>query len=128
MKKNGFTLIELLAVVVILSVVMTIAVVSVRGIIENTKKTYYQDLEKTTIDALITYFSDNRGKLPKVTGEKTSIDLADLVTEKYLEQLVDEKEKACRGTGYVRRIGTGKYDYHVCISCPSLSENVGDGC
>ena len=54
-KKNGFTLIELLAVIVVLSIVITIATTSTLSILGKVKEQTARDMEKSLQDAAISY-------------------------------------------------------------------------
>lgn len=54
-KKNGFTLVEILAVIVILSILMTVAGVSVFQVLEDQKKKLLEEQIKSLADTSITY-------------------------------------------------------------------------
>ena len=60
LNNKGFTLIELLAVIVILSILMSIMVPSVGNIIQKNKEDNYQSLKDSIISAAKIYISDNR--------------------------------------------------------------------
>ena len=45
-RKRGFTLVEVIAVIVILSIILTIAVPSVINVIRKAKSSYYENQEK----------------------------------------------------------------------------------
>ena len=57
---KGFTLIEVLAVIVILALLMAIMVPSVNSILEKNKKSSYEDLKKSILQAAKMYMSDHR--------------------------------------------------------------------
>ena len=59
LNNKGFTLIELLAVIVILSILMSIMVPSVGNIIQKNKEDNYQSLKDSIISAAKIYISDN---------------------------------------------------------------------
>lgn len=128
MKENGFTLIELLAVLVILSILITITTVGFSSYVSGANNTYYKNLENTTRDAVMDFFADNRNYYPKQVGGVREIDIDDLVRGKYLEEVVDAKGKKCRATAKVEKKGANDYDYKLCIICPSHDKNIGDGC
>jgi len=128
MKKNGFTLIELLATLVILSIVITVSVIGFNTYIANTSQTYYKNLENTTRDAVIDFFADNRNFLPKQVGATRELDIQELINKNYLEQIVDTKKKKCTGKAIVLKKEANQYDYKICITCPSRTDQVGDGC
>ncbi len=50
--KKGFTLVELLAVIVILALIMGIAVVSISGVLESTRKSTYRETALTIINGV----------------------------------------------------------------------------
>ncbi len=54
-KKNGFTLVEILAVIVILSILMSVAGVSVFQVLEDQKQKLLEDQIKSLADTAITY-------------------------------------------------------------------------
>ena len=60
LNNKGFTLIEILAVVIILSIIITIMVPSSNYLIERNKEDNYKQLEKSIINATKVYLSDNR--------------------------------------------------------------------
>lgn len=60
LNNKGFTLIELLAVIVILSILMSIMVPSVGNIIQKNKEDNYQILKDSIISAAKIYISNNR--------------------------------------------------------------------
>ena len=60
LNNKGFTLIELLAVIVILSILMSIMVPSVGNIMKKNKEDNYQNLKDSIISAAKIYISDNR--------------------------------------------------------------------
>jgi len=128
MKKNGFTLVELLTVLVILSILMMITIVGFTSYINRANQTYYKDLEETTKEAAMDFFSDHRNYYPKQAGDKREINIQDLISNKYLEQVVDDKKLPCSGKVTVQKLGNNKYDYKVCLKCPSSSKDIGDGC
>lgn len=123
MKKNAFTLIELLAVIVILGAIMLIAVPSFQKYVFKTEDTYYKNLEKTLETAAIDYVSDHRNLLPNNVGSVISIQKEDLINGKYIEDIVDTKEKSCEAQALVQMLEKGKYEYIACINCENYVTN-----
>lgn len=60
LNKKGFTLVEVLAVIIILSIIMLILIPSVNHLIKENKRTNYETLKSTIINAAKTYASDYR--------------------------------------------------------------------
>ena len=64
-KEKGFSLVELLAVVVILGLLSTIAIIGVNAIIKNAEKQHYETQKNTLKMAAQSYAQANRNVLPK---------------------------------------------------------------
>ena len=96
LNNKGFSLIEILAVVVIVAVVSTIGIVSVRRLIDNSKRHFYDTQEKQIVLAAQAYANDNKNILPKDIGGITRIKLQDLIDNNYIkEDIVDEQGNLC---------------------------------
>ncbi len=129
MNKKGFTLIELLAILVILSILMTMTVVGFRSFIVKGNNTYYDDLEKNVKTAVIDYYDDHRNLYPKRVGNSNSLENIHilLVSEKYMEKIVDAKGISCtKGKAIVIKKGANQYEYKICLRCPSYDKVIGD--
>ena len=98
MNQKGFTLIEILAAITILGILMSIAIVGINGVLDNAKKQYYVSAVKEMKLAGQSYFQDNRNKLPKAIGRKSTVSLQELYNAKYIEQIVDYKKVPCSAT------------------------------
>ncbi len=70
--QRGFTLVELLVVVAILGILATVAVQNITGHIDKTNVTAAQTNVRTIDDAITTYATSHKGKLPN--------DLKDLIS------------------------------------------------
>ena len=55
--KKGFTLIELLAVIVILALIMSIAIISMNGVMQNSKYSIFKESAMTIIDGVRQHLS-----------------------------------------------------------------------
>lgn len=84
MKNNGFTLIELLAVLVILSVIMTIIFPAVTNILKQGKETVQSVQIDTILDSTYDYTLKNTNLLPEY-GSATYITLNELKRERLID-------------------------------------------
>ncbi len=127
MKKNkGFTLIELLAVIVILGILMTLAVVSYSSYLRSTRQSTYENFEGNLKTAAENYLIVNLDKVP-VEGGSIKITATELINDHYLDDLEDpvNEAKTCNANSYVRvvRNTVGEdhlnydLDYEVCLKC-----------
>lgn len=82
--ERGLTLVELLAVIVILAIIAIIAFVFIGGIIENSKKDAHVSNAQQIIAA---------AKLYESTGGELPVSVGDLVSENYLEPILDPWDK-----------------------------------
>ena len=119
MNNKGFTLVELLAVVAILGLLTTLAVVAYSQYIQKAKDRGFDLLAKSAANAAEEYNMDHIGI--------TTISLEDLVKEDYLENKKDpnEKDKECDGsvkiTHVINEKGLDTYYYEVTLICNTQS-------
>mgnify|MGYP002535800599 CR=1 FL=1 len=66
-KHAGFTLVELLAVIVILAILSSLAIVSYNKIVEKSKKAYYKTEEEMLNNAGKEFFNDNNIAVVDIT-------------------------------------------------------------
>ncbi|MDD6224621.1 MAG: type II secretion system protein [bacterium] len=128
MSRKGFTLMELLAVIVILSIVLTLAISGVGQYIGRGKKSYYQGLESTILAAGRDYFLDYRSLLPREIGNTSVVTSNELILNKYLNKIVDEDKKECNAEIIAEKIGKQEYHYHVCLQCNERYVSAEESC
>ncbi len=117
MRKNGFTLVELLVSIALVALLGGIAVVSYQTFFSSSEETYYKTIESNIMLAASDYFSDHREELPVGDGHSNVL-IKDLVSARYIDQIVDSKGQSCNdGVVYAYR-EDNKYKYEVCLySC-----------
>ena len=117
---NGFTFIELLGTIVILGILSTIAVVGVGNVLNSGHDKYYNKQLKQLELAGQEYFTDHKESLPTVNNASNIVYLNELISENYINKIVDYKKKVCSTTDSyvtVKRISSSKYQYSGYLSC-----------
>ena len=101
MNRKGYTLVEVLAVIMILGILMTLAVMGVSKYLSQTKRTVYKDYEASIKSGATNYLIEHSGDIPNV-GETLIIDASKLFCEGYIEELEDpiENGKTCLEGSY----------------------------
>ena len=115
-KKKGFTLVELLIAIVIIALLSGMGIISYRSVFSTAEERYYNAIESNLLLAGNDYFEDHRDILP-AGSEYSSVSLADLIENKYIEEIVDTEGNLCsEGTVYAYR-ENNKFKYEVCLDC-----------
>ena len=120
MTKKGFTMVELLAVIVIVGLLSTIGVMSVRNVLDTSKKAYYREQEDMLALTGKTYYSDYRSKLPKEIGDVGQVSLKTLINEDYIDEVKGYKKTVCDiNNSYVKvqKQSAEEYSYSVFLKC-----------
>ena len=126
--KKGFTLIELLAVILLVAILLWLSVPTVVKYMKKGTKAYYHSLESEIKTAGVDYLETYRSLLPQNIGHVKVIELDELVDNKYIDKVVDEKGNSCTGKVTVEKIKTDSYDYYVCLKCGEYYESKSEDC
>lgn len=136
MNKKGFTMIELMAVITLLGIMTTLAVVSVSKYLNKSKKTVYRDYEDTLKNATTNYFLNHTGLLPEINDARgTKVLATTLINEGYLENMKDPQNGSlyCNENSYVivtRKDNVGfnmDLEYRVCLVCSKYKSSSCEG-
>ncbi len=125
--KKGFTLIEIIAVITIIGILLLIAIPEIYGYLIRGTKEYYSDLEKTVMLSGRDYLDDYKQLLPEEVENVTVIPLEELVTNKYIDEVVDEDGNSCSGRVIARKNENKEYEYYTCLICENY-ETEGEAC
>ena len=117
---KGFTLVEVIAVVIILGITLTTAIVGYIKYIRKAKLDYYQKQEDLVTQAGRDYFNDNRGRLPINIGEESCVTLKTLIDYRYISNVLNYDKKPCnqdKSKVCAHKIDLDKYKYVTILSC-----------
>ena len=119
-KKKGFTLVEILAVIVIIGILSTIAIVAYTKHIDKAKKEIDKQNETTIVMAAKAYMEANPSEKPQSIGESAKVDLKTLKNKNYLkEDIINSKKESCMNNSYVYvyKNDYDKYSYKGVLYC-----------
>lgn len=124
MQKNnqGFTMVEIIGVVIIMGVILLLLIPGISKLMAQFRNDYYEKLEDSINESGKDFFTDNKIYLPDGMLESTYVNVSSLISEKYVESLLDYRGNSCEledQKSYVIVIykGNGKYEYQTCIDC-----------
>ena len=126
--KKGFTLIELLGVIVIIGLLLTIAVPAVQKYLKRGKRAYYTSIEGEMKAAGMDYMETYKTLLPTVIGNSSVVELDELVVNKYIDEVKDEKGNLCTGQVKITKETKNKYTYESCLNCGGYYSTNSEGC
>lgn len=112
MKKNAFTMVELLAVIVILGILSTFAIIGVSRLIDRSKEEDDRQNVETLKMAARSYMDENPSKLPKLIGDSVEVSAKELKEKKYIKKdIKNSKGKDCMINSYVNVFKKTKTKY-----------------
>jgi general secretion pathway protein G len=117
--RRAFTLVELLAILIILIIIFTIAIPTIRNVISNTRGKVYKLDEQMMVKVTKKYVVNDSKLLPKEIGEKKTVTLPTLVSKKYIEPIRDPYDNSIICDGYVniKKNENAKLEYEAYLVC-----------
>ena len=128
MNKKGFTIIELLAVILVVSLLLIIGVPTILKFMKQGTKSYYTSLENEVKVAGVDYVETYRSLLPQNIGHVRVIELEELVNNKYIDPVKDEKGNNCTGQVTIKKTKTDSYEYYSCLKCGEYYQSKEENC
>ena len=119
-KKKGFSLVELLAVLVIIGIFMTLAIISVNRYIDKSKNQKDHNNRDNAKIAAELFVQSNKDQLPVLIGDSTKIDLSVLRNANYLkEDIKNSRGEDCMEKSFVRvyKLSKSEYSYYTYLYC-----------
>lgn len=134
--KKGFTLVELLAVIVLIGLLSSVALISYTAFIDKTEERVYKTYENTMKATAEMYLIDNSDKIPSI-GNSETIYLNDLLSANEIDPISnpDDSTDICSGDdidedSYIRIIRNNDVEnninltYEVCLRCSEYRSEV----
>lgn len=128
MNKKGFTMLELLAVIIILSILITIGYIAVSQYLDQAYDATYSDFEENIEAGAANYLIEHTGSIPG-EGESIVIDVSKLICAGYVKELQDPMRdgQTCDLNSYVivKRGNNTNFnmavDYEACLKCSNYT-------
>ena len=128
MNKKGFTMLELLAVIIILSILITIGYIAVSQYLDQAYDATYSDFEENIEAGAANYLIEHTGSIPG-EGESIVIDVSKLICDGYVKELQDPMRdgQTCDLNSYVivKRGNNTNFnmavDYEACLKCSNYT-------
>ena len=115
--RKGFTLVELLAVVLLVALLLLIAVPAIMRYMKQGTRSYYHSIENEMKVSGMDYMESYRTLLPRQINHVTVVELDELVDNKYIDPVLDEKGNTCTGQVAIKKLRNNNYEYHSCLVC-----------
>ena len=119
-KKQGLSLIELICIIVIVSLLVTMSVLVVYRIMNETNANNKLAQEELINSACESYIFNNRDKAPKSIGDTVNISLKTLKEQGYLiKDIYNSSKESCMNDSYVRvyKLNMKEYTYLPYLYC-----------
>lgn len=119
-KRNGFSLIELICIIVIVGLVITMTILGISRMREQSKIDSKLAQEETINSACESYINKNRNIAPKAVGESVNVTFEELKENNYLtEDIKNSKNESCMTNSYVRvyKLNQKEYSYLPYLYC-----------
>lgn len=119
-KKHGFSLIELVCIIFIVGLFITMTVLAIIKMIEESKINDKLSREELINNACQSYILENSDKAPKIIGDSVNVSLKTLKEQNYLTNVIyDENKDSCMDNSYVRvyKLNPKEYTYLPYLYC-----------
>ena len=119
-KKHGLSLIELVCIIVIVGLLVTMIVLAVIKMLEESKVNEKLVQEELINEACKSYIIKNNDKAPKIIGDSVNVKLKTLKEENYLDKAIyDANNNSCMENSYVRvyKLNPKEYTYLPYLYC-----------
>ena len=118
--KKGFTLMEMIVTMLLIGIVITVVIPSVRNLTYNSGSKKYKQMEKVIIEASKLYAASYQGELTNTSYECFNIPYSTLVKE----ELIEEEDITCSGQIILRKREKVGYNYEPYLTCTDSKEKV----
>lgn len=123
MNKKGFTLIELLAVIVLLSLIISLFIPNVIKIVKQNNTKVYKVKENELISACNDYIEYDKDFT--FDGTEKYITMDTLISKNYMSKIIDNSSgNECKAFAKVTKNSTNGYNVEACLVCDGyITEN-----
>ena len=124
--KLGFTLIELLSVIIVLSIVISLAVIGQIKIKKGITNSYYDNVKSSILLSANNYFNYNENNNFSNGNSAFKVTVQSLVDGKYMEKIVNQKGELCdlQNSYVLAYLNESKNtEYVICLKCNDEYDN-----